>query len=280
VLRSALSHANPILGAIANMIANKVTAKLTSVPINIHPKPNIKVVAEFEATTSIAPARSRTDIGSLSTIIQCDKQQIIVLDNTAKVYTVRSFSDSLSDADAGPGFGPFSGGSVDVSQQVVQPQPDDGTETIAGLVSHHQVITSPMTSGFGAAKTDYWFADLALPNTCASTPQQPGIVHVPTTATTSSTIRIPLRSVQWSEMDFSGTSTVASPSPSTSPSPAASASPTAATSPSSYQDPVLGTPGIAWIETTSVTMMSYDPAYFDVPDGYTQATPEPSPSPS
>jgi hypothetical protein len=111
VLRTALSHANPILGAIANMVASKVTAKLTNIPINIHPKPNVKIVAEFEATTTIAPARSRTDIGPLSTIIQCDKQQIIVLDNVAKVYTTRTFSDALNDADAGSGFGPFAGGS-------------------------------------------------------------------------------------------------------------------------------------------------------------------------
>jgi hypothetical protein len=284
VLRSALSHANPILGAIANTIANRVTAKLTNVPINIHPKPNIQVVAEFEATTTIAPARSRTDIGPLSTIIQCDKQQIIVLDNEAKLYSTRSFTDALNDADAGPGFGPFAGGSPDISQQIVVPQPDDGTETIAGLVSHHALITSPLTSGFGSAKTDIWFADMPMPDACATMPQQPGLANVlPQTAAASSTIRIPLRSVQWSEMDFSGapaaappSPAAASPSPSTSPPP----SPTASARPLSYRDPVLDTPGISWIETTSVTTMSYDASYFDVPSGYAQSTPEPSPSPT
>jgi hypothetical protein len=280
VLQSALSHANPILGAIANMIANKVTAKLTQVPINIHPKPNVKIVAEFEATTTVSPARTRTDIGTISTIIQCDKQQIIVLDNAAKIYSTRSFSDSLGDADVGPGFGPFAVDNSDVSQQIVQPQPDDGTETIAGLVSRHELITMPTVVGFGAAKTDLWFADLPMSNACASMPQQPGLTFVPQAAAASSTIRIPLRSVQWSEMDFSG-SPNASPSPGTSPpSPSPSPSPSPGASPSPYQDPVLQTPGIAWIETTSVTTLPYDASYFDVPAGYVQSTPEPSPSPS
>jgi hypothetical protein len=270
VLRSALSHANPVLGAIANMIANKVAAKIASIPINIHPKPNVTIVAEFEATTTIAPARSRTDIGTISTIIQCDKQQILVLDNAAKVYTARSFSDSMNDADVGPGFGPFAADIQDPSQQIVQPQPDDGTETIAGLVSRHELITMPTVAGFGAAKTDIWFADVPMANTCASTPQQAGLAFVPQALTASSTIRIPLRSVQWSEMEFSR-SPAASPSPATSPSPAAS--------PLQYQDPVLQTPGIAWIETTSVTRLAYDASYFDVPAGYAQSTPEPSPSP-
>jgi len=277
VLQSALSHANPVLGAIANMIANKVTAKMTQIPINIRPKPNVKIVAEFEATTTVSPSRTRTDIGTLSTIIQCDKQQIIVLDNAAKVYSTRSFSDSLDDADAGPGFGPFAADTQDVSQQIIQPQPDDGTETIAGLVSRHELITVPTVLGFGAAKTDLWFADLPMPNACASMPQQPGLTFVPRAAAASSTIRIPLRSVQWSEMDFSG-SPAAPPSPSASQSPSASPSPAA--SPSHYQDPVLQTPGIAWIETTSVTMLPYDASYFDVPSGYTLSTPEPSPSPT
>jgi hypothetical protein len=270
VLRSALSHANPILGAIANMIANKVAAKLTSIPINIHPKPNVKIVAEFEATTTVSPTRSRTDVGTISTIIQCDKQQIIVLDNVAKVYTSRSFSDSLNDADQGSGFGPFTADTQDLSQQVVQPQPDDGTETIAGLVSRHELVTTPTVTGFGSAKTDYWFADIPMANACAAIPQQPGLASVPQSAAAASAIRIPLRSVQWSEMDFSGPP-AASPSP--------SASPSSAASPSHYQDPVLETPGIAWIETTSVTNLPYDASYFDVPAGYTQATPEPSPSP-
>jgi hypothetical protein len=268
VLRNALTHANPILSVVANTIANKVTAKLTTIPINIHPKPNIKVVAEFEATTTIAPARSRTDIGPISTIIQCDKQQIIVLDTAAKVYTIRSFSDALNDADAAQGFGPFAGGAPDFSQQTVEQQPDDGTETIAGLVAHHTLTTAPLTTGFGAAKTDLWFADMPMPNSCASMPQQPGLASMPQTAATSSTTRIPLRSVQWSEMDFSGTSPVSSPSP------------RASEMPSSYRDPVLDTPGIAWIETTSVTTLPYDASYFDVPADYVQSTPEPSPSPS
>jgi hypothetical protein len=268
VLRTALSHANPVLSVVANMVANKVTAKLTNIPIDIHPKASINVVPEFEATTTISPARSRTDIGPISTVIQCDKQQIIVLDNTAKVYSIRSFSDALNDADAGPAFNPFAGGAPDVSQQVVEKLPDDGTETIAGLVSHHALITAPMTSGFGSAKTDLWFADMPLANSCASMPQQPGLASMPQTSETSSTIRIPLRSVQWSEMNLSGSS------------PAPSPTPVASAMPSAYRDPVLNTPGIEWIETTSVTMLPYDASYFDVPADYVQSTPEPSPSPS
>jgi hypothetical protein len=63
-------------------------------------------------------------------------------------------------------------------------------------------------------------------------------------------------------------------------SPASSPTPVASAMPSAYCDPVLNTPGIEWIETTSVTMLPYDASYFDVPADYVQSTPEPSPSPS
>lgn len=266
VMQTALSHLNPVLGFIANRIANRIMAKVTTVSINTRTKPNVAVVAEFEATTTISPSRTRTDIADISTIVQCDKQQIIVMDNTAKVYSTRSLTDTLNDAESSSGFGPFGGGAPDPTQQIAVPQPDDGTETIAGLVAHHQLITSPQ-NGFGTGKTDLWFADVPMPNACSSMPQQPGIANVPQTAASASAVRIPLRSLQWSEMDFSA------------PTPAPSPSPNASASPIPYQDPLLGTPGIAWVETTSVRFLPYDSSYFDIPSGYTLATPEPSAPP-
>jgi len=262
VLQNALSHANPILGFIANRIASRMTAKLTALPMNVHLKPNVTVVAEFEATTTIAPARTRMDVDNVSTIVQCDTQQVIVLDNTDKIYSVRSFSDSLKDADNGSPFGPF--GTPDATQQTVEPQPDDGTETIAGLLSHHDLITAP--GGFGTAKTDLWYADVPMMNACASAPQLTDAGVVAATAIGQGSVRIPLRSVQWSELGYSA------PAPPL-PSPASSAAPV------SYHDPMLETPGIAWIETTSVTRLPYDASSFDVPAGYALATPEPDPSP-
>jgi hypothetical protein len=268
VLQSALSHVNPILGFIANQIANRMTKRLTAPPIDMHPKPDVNIVAEFEATTTIGPARTRTDVGDISTIVECDKQQIIVMDNTAKVYSAQSFDDSVKDADASQAPAFFGGGAPDVTQQTVVAQPDDGTETIAGLLSHHQLISAPSTTGFGSAKTDFWFADVPMPNACSSAPPQTSVANPQPAAVAPSTVRIPLRSVQWSQMDF------AAPPATPSPSPDASASPTP------YEDPVLQTPGIAWLETTSVTRLPYDSSYFDVPAGYTLAAPEPSPSPS
>ena len=264
VLQNALAHMNPVVALIANFVAKKVTQKLTNIPVNIHVKPNIKVVAEFEATTTIAPARTRTDVADISTIVQCDKRQVIVLDNTSKVYTTTSF-DEMKDADAAS-FGPFGVGPLDTAQETVAFQPDDGTETIAGLVSHHEMISSPSAIGFADAKTDLWFADLPMYNACAALADS-GAGLVPSAAVSASTVRIPLRSVQFSEMDFSAPTPAPSPSPSNS-APAGR-----------YHDSVLDTPGIAWIETTSVTQLPYDAAYFDVPAGYTHASPEPSPTP-
>ena len=263
VLQNALSHMNPVMALIANFVAKKVTQKLTNIPVNIHVKPNVKVVPEFEATTTIAPARTRTDVADISTIVQCDKREVIVLDNTSKVYSTTSF-DEMKDTDPASS-GPMGGDALDSAQQTIVPAPDDGTETIAGLVSHHEMISAPSAMGFADAKTDLWFADLPMQNACAAVTPDPGAALVPLSAVSASTVRIPLRSVQWSQMDFSA--------PTPAPSPATSMPATA------YRDPVLDTPGIAWIETTSVTQLPYDATYFDVPAGYTRASPEPSPSP-
>jgi hypothetical protein len=265
VLGGVLSHLNPVLGFLVHKIVDKAASKMTTPPPPPS-KPNVKVEAEFEATTTIAPARTRTDVGDVSTIIQCDKQLIIVVDNTSKTYSARSFTDSLNDADSGYGGGPFNG-PTDLSQQSIVPQPDDGTETIAGLLSHHDVISAPLESGFGYQKTDLWFADVPMPNACSSPTQQPAPGGATPASATSETVRIPLRSVQMAQMFFSA------------PASAPSATPNSSSSPTPYRDPVLDTPGIAWIETTSVKHLAYDASYFDVPAGYAPATPEPSPSP-
>jgi hypothetical protein len=253
VVQNAISRANPILGFIVNRIVSRMTAKLTNVPTNLHPKPNVTVVAEFEATTTVAPARTRMDVGNISTIVQCDTQQVIVLDNSDKIYSTRSFADSLKDADAGAPSGPFV--ASDLTQQTIETQPDDGTETIAGLLSHHDIVSAP--DAFGFAKTDLWYADVPMANACATAPQLTDVGVVPATALDQASVRIPLRSVQWSEMSLSA------PQP----------------PPVPYHDPMLQTPGIAWIETTTVTRLPYDPSLFDIPAGYVLATPEPSPSP-
>jgi hypothetical protein len=198
LLQNLLSRANPILGFIANRIASRMTARLTSTPVNLHPRPNVTVVAEFEATTTVAPARTRMDVGNVSTIVQCDRQQVIVLDNTDKIYSTRSFADSLKDADADAEIEPSA--ASEPTQQTVETQPDDGTETIAGLLSHHDLITAP--SPFGVAKTDLWYADVPMANACASASQLPDVGVVPATAVDQATLRISLRSVQWSEMIF------------------------------------------------------------------------------
>jgi hypothetical protein len=262
ILHNVLSSLNPIAGFIADKIANSLQKKSLPPPPDMHAKPNVNIVAEFEATTTIAPARTRTDVDNISTIIQCDKQRIIVADNDSKVYTTQSFDDLAKDADASD---EGSAAADDPSQDTIVAQPDDGTETIAGLLSRHELISAP-GSMFGTAMTDLWFADVPMPTTCSSGPQTPTLASAPKATSTAGVVRIPLRSVQWSQMDFSA--------------PPAAPPVDALASPAPYRDSVLDIPGIAWVETTSFTRLPYDEAFFDVPAGYTLATPEPSPPPS
>ncbi|HEY5095203.1 MAG TPA: hypothetical protein VII69_08825 [Candidatus Eremiobacteraceae bacterium] len=268
VLHNVLSSLNPIAGFIADKITNSLQKKSLPPPPDLHAKPNVDIVAEFEATTTIAPARTRTDIDNISTIVQCDKQRIIVADNDAKVYTTQSFDDMLKDADAsddGPAV------ADDPSQQTIVAQPDDGTETIAGLLSRHELISAP-GSMFGTAVTDLWFADVPMPDTCSTGPRMPGVANAPQATSSAGIVRIPLRSVQWSEMDLTAPPTSAPPSSAPPPGAPASQAP--------YRDTVLDTPGLAWVETTSFTRLPYDASFFDVPAGYALATPEPSPPPN
>jgi hypothetical protein len=134
-------------------------------------------------------------------------------------------------------------------------QRDDQVQTIAGMQAHHEVETFS-APGIPSATTDKWYALSDIPNACS----QSGKIM-------SGNIEIPLRMERKVDM-------------STMP----------------FQLPTM--PGLdiaslltTRIETTSISKIAYDPAFFDVPSGYTQVPPpslaplgapagSPSPQPS
>jgi hypothetical protein len=134
-------------------------------------------------------------------------------------------------------------------------QKDDQVQTIAGMQAHHELETFS-APGIPSATTDKWYALSDMPNACSQSGQiMAGNIEIP--------LRLE-RKVDMSTMPF--------------------------------QLPTM--PGIdiatllnTRIETTSISKIAYDPAFFDVPSGYTQVPPpslappgattgSPSPQPS
>lgn len=273
LISTALTHANPVLGFIAQQIAAKAQAKLLSAPSHaFHMDPKINVRAEFQAMTTVSPDRTRTDIGAISTIVQCDARRVIVLDTADKTYTVTSFDEAAQEQDHSTqltsGFAFFTaamggGDPGDSAVTTAMPQPDDGAVTIAGLTARHSIFTVSANGGASGAKTDLWYADLPIADRCASDSQNQEGGPSATSSGDPTRVRVPLRSMEWTEMSLGSD---------------ASPAPAASIAPASYVDPMLSRPGFAWLETTSVVQLPYDPAFFDVPPGYTMVAPSPAPA--
>ncbi|HLJ83792.1 MAG TPA: hypothetical protein VKT51_06455 [Candidatus Eremiobacteraceae bacterium] len=275
LLQTALTHANPVLGFIAQQIAAKAQAKLASSVASrpMHLDPRINVAAEFEATTTVAADRTRTDIGDVSTIIQCDLRKVIVLDNAERTYSVTTFDQAESQQQSPQFTSGFDfmtaalGGSPDeTAAMTISPQPDDGAVTIAGLTARHAIFSLSSNGGGSGQKTDLWYADIPVADHCSLDAQSAQEGPSPASAGDASKVRVPLRSVEWTEMQMGANED--------------SATPASTIAPSDYVDPMLKRPGFAWLETTSVAQLRYDPAFFDVPAGYALVTPAPTDTPS
>ena len=275
LLQTALTHANPVLGFIAQQIAAKAQAKLASslAPRPLHLDPKINVAAEFQATTTVATDRTRTDVGDVSTIIQCDLRKVLVLDNADKTYSVTTFDQAESQQQS-PQFtsgfdfmtAALSGSADDTAAMTISPQPDDGAVTIAGMTARHAIFSLSSNGGGSGQKTDLWYADMPVADHCSLDSRSAQDGPSPTSAGDASKVRIPLRSVEWAEMQMGASDSVATPA--------------ASVAPSDYVDPMLKRPGFAWLETTSVAELRYDPAFFDVPAGYALVTPAPTDTPA
>ena len=119
----------------------------------------------------------------------------------------------------------------------IDDQKDAQVQTIAGMEAHHEVETFS-APGIPSATQDKWYALSDMTNGCSQSGQ-----------TMAGTIEIPLRverKVDLSTMPFK-----------------------MPTYPGLDLSQILNTR----IETTSVTKIAYDPAFFDVPPGYTQVPP-------
>ena len=123
------------------------------------------------------------------------------------------------------------------AQVHIDRQKDDQVQTIAGMQAHHEVETFS-APGIPSATTDKWYALSDMPNSCSQSGQiMAGNIEIP--------LRLE-RKVDLSTMPF--------------------------------QLPTM--PGLDFasllttrIETTSISKIAYDPAFFDVPSGYTQVPP-------
>jgi hypothetical protein len=267
VVQNVIARANPLVGFLVNKIASRLTSKLTSIAQPaLRSQPDIVVVPEFEATTTIASDRTRMDVASVSTIVQCDLNRVLVLDNDAKTYAVAPLTAAVDDASSDSPMDSGLGASQDPDQTTSEQQPDDETETIAGMLAHHAIFSAPTASGFGGShKTDLWYADVPVADRCSATTNRITQVHEPQYGAAGANVRIPLRSVEWTQMMFAAAA----------PTPSATGAATQA-----YKDPMIARPGFAWMEATSVTQMSYDPTFFDIPAGYTLTTPNPDETPT
>lgn len=276
LLQTALSHANPVLGFIAQQISSRAQAKLAS---SLAPRPTthfeaaIDVKPEFQATTTVATDRTRTDLGDVSTIIQCDLRKVIVLDNADKTYSVTSFDQAETEEQSQQltsGFDFFAaslgGQPGDSATTTVSPQPDDGAATIAGMTARHAIFSLSSNGSGSGQKTDLWYADVPVADHCSLDSKSAQTGPSPTSAGDASKVRVPLRSVEWSEVQIGAGEDAPTP--------------VVTVAPSNYMDPMLKRPGFAWLETTSVVQLPYDPAFFDVPVGYALVTPAPTDTPS
>jgi len=142
------------------------------------------------STTTIGPTRTRVDASDgTSTIIACDTQQMINIDNNKKTYSASSFDDLMKkmSADMNAALAkskngsppPAVNGTGDVTVSFDE-KPDTQTAVIAGITAHHAVDTVTIaTTGTGeCAKAmstsmsfDIWYAPLPYKMSCPVRPK-------------------------------------------------------------------------------------------------------------
>ncbi|MBV8222672.1 MAG: hypothetical protein JO293_04880 [Candidatus Eremiobacteraeota bacterium] len=231
VLRGALTRASPLIGFLANEVASKLEDKLLS---KVLPDPNMPIVkmkdVSISSTTTLSADRTRVDYAHISIIAQCDTGKMITLEHDKKTYFVTTLDANNAYIQSATSGG---AGSMQIHIETV---PDAQTETIAGLVAHHEVETLT-ASGIHVPKVtqDRWYAVSDMANACGGNGQR-----------TNGNVEIPLRSVN--KIDPKDL-------PITLPS-----------MPGLDLNKLLSTQ----IETTSVKQITCAPQFFDVPPDYTQ----------
>jgi hypothetical protein len=219
-------------------------------------------------TTTISTSRTRHDDDKgHSTIVQCDLRRIVTIDDNAKTYSVVDFDDmmkqlttavSQAQAKAGQSTTKVNGtGNVTIS---FDEKPDSQTQVIAGMTAHHAVDTITMSmqgsgdcpSNSQSMTMDVWYAPAPVKMSCPTRMAAPSLgnrggspcmqsMMMQANNMKSSQARIPLKTTMSIPMGpmTMGTTTT----------------------------------------VTSVKTMPYDPAFFDVPAGYTKVDASVTPPP-
>jgi hypothetical protein len=218
---------------ILGMLADTVASKLENSVLD-RALPTIHLKdMKVSSTTTISSQRTRVDYEHITIVAQCDTGKIITMNRDAKTYFVTALDSS--DALIQSALTQ----NLAPAQVHIDRRPDDQVQTIAGMQAHHEVETFS-APGVPSATQDKWYALSDMTNGCSQSGQ-----------TMAGNIEIPLRlerKVDVSTMPF--------------------------------QMPKVNMPGFdlaemltTRVETTSVSKIAYDPAFFDVAPGFTQVPP-------
>jgi hypothetical protein len=148
---------------------------------------------ESTVTTTIGPTRTRVDNSDgTSTIVACDTQQMITIDNNKKTYYATTFDEMMKNmsammsaamAKSAKESPPPVKGTGDMTITFDE-KPDNQTDTIAGILAHHAVdtVTFAMkgTGDCAAMKNgsisyDVWYAPLPYKMSCPVRPKMPAM---------------------------------------------------------------------------------------------------------
>lgn len=222
------------------------------------------------STTTVSAFRTRRDDGKgTSTIVECDLSRIITIDDNAKTYTVVSFDDEMKNLAAALAKAqaaakaatpaPASTTMTGTGRTAItfDEKPDSQTQVIAGLTAHHAVDTITISEqGTGDCPTfsesmtdDVWFAPPPIKMSCPTKLAVPAIPSAPGQSSNpcAQNMMIQANSVRSAQSRILLKSTMA----------------VAAAQKAGFN---VSTTTLV----TSLKTQPYDPAFFDIPAGYTK----------
>jgi hypothetical protein len=285
-IQSVLSTVNPILGLAAQLVASKVQQKIAEAAAQM--KMGVAQVQSEAVTTTVAALRRRIDDAQITVLVQCDLGRLVVVDNAAHTYSVKTF-DELA-AEGAAAVATDSSGKDTQSANcktpaaTVEHSSDDQTETIADMTAHHKTDTATYTfppscmpkadqstaNEINNMKwtTERWYATTDIPNQC-SLP----VAGNERDTQAAATVEIPLRIVRKADIsklqsDLAEKLKAMPPNPMMEKSGVLDII-------THIQDFVTFT-----TETQSVKQIPYDPSSFDIPAGYSQTESGPTPPPA
>ncbi|HEY5094257.1 MAG TPA: hypothetical protein VII69_03965 [Candidatus Eremiobacteraceae bacterium] len=221
-------------------------------------------------TTTISTYRTRRDDGKgTSTIVECDLSRIITIDDNAKTYTVLSFDDemktvaaALAKAQAAAKAATPAPASTTMTGTgrtaiTLDEKPDNQTQVIAGLTAHHAVDTITISEqgtgdcpSFSQSMTeDVWFAPPPVKMSCPTKLAIPTIPSAPGQSSNpcAQNMMIQANSVRSAQPRIMLKSTMSMPG-------------------SQKAGMNISTTTLV----TSLKTQPYEPAFFDIPAGYTK----------